>query len=141
MADQLVVTGTERVQAALAALGEAGPSAVARGLYREAQDILTVSQEQYVPVDTGALRNSGFVQEPVGMSVTLGYGAPYALVTHENPRAGKTAGVSPSGAHYKHWARVGEWKYLETPWKAATAGMADRLAGDLEDAVTELGRS
>ena len=135
------VTGVERVLAALANLGPKGPQALAAALYQEGQGILGVSQAEYVPVDQGALRGSGFVREPVVegplVTVTIGYGgvaAPYALAIHENPRSGKTGGVSPAGRHYKHWATVGEWKYLETPFKAAAAGLDDRLAARLEAA-------
>jgi|SRR5689334_1681579 len=141
MADRIVLIGVDKMQKNLAALGELGPPTLAQALYEEANDIITISKEQYVPVDSGFLRNSGFVDAPEGLSVTLGYNAAYALPVHENPRAGHTGGVSPQGQPYKHWAKVGEWKYLETPWKAATAGMADRLAEKLEVAVTQLGRS
>ena len=75
-----------------------------RTLFMEAEGIMAESKEKFVPVMTGALRGSGFVEPPKvqggNMSVTLGYGgpaAPYAVVVHENPRAGKTGGRSPGG--------------------------------------------
>ena len=75
-----------------------------------------------MPVATGTLRRSGHVQAPkidgTNIVVILGYGGPaaaYAFAVHENPRAGQTAGVSPLGAKYKTYSRVGQWKYLEIP--------------------------
>lgn len=92
------------------------------------------SKENYTPVLDGYLRNSGTVLKPDlsggSVSVTLGYGGlakDYALTIHENERAGKTGGVSPTGTAYKRWAKVGEWKYLETPMKKAVGGMARRV--------------
>ena len=69
----------------------------------------------------------------VGPSAYLGYSAVYALKVHENPRAGKTGGVSPRGQKYGSgltqsgnkstritWARKGKWKFLEDPMKNNT---------------------
>jgi len=63
-------------------------------------------------------------------SAQTGYSAVYALRVHENPRAGKTGGVSPSGKRYtsgktesgnkstrRRWAQTGKWKFLEDPVK------------------------
>jgi len=60
----------------------------------------------------------------------VGYSAVYALSVHENPRAGKTGGISPSGrvisaglttkgnkSNRKMYATRGEWKFLENPLK------------------------
>lgn len=112
-------------------------------LYREAEEIMARSKSQYVPVDTGTLRSSGTVLPPVveggKVSVTFGYGgaaAPYALRVHENPRSGKTEGVSPSGAKYSSWAKVGQWKYLEVPVNEARRGMDVRIGYRIRQAVT-----
>jgi hypothetical protein len=103
-------------------------------LREEAERIMAISKEQYVPVDTGNLRASGHVKTPQAVGslvyVDLGYGgaaAPYALSVHENPRSGKTGGISPSGFPYEHWAQTGEWKYLETPVKQALPGLNKRI--------------
>lgn len=61
----------------------------------------------------------------IGYSVAIGYSAFYAPFVHENPRAGKTGGVSPSGRIYKPergskrqvFARGGNWKFLEGPFR------------------------
>jgi hypothetical protein len=54
--------------------------------------------------------------------VVVGYSAVYAASVHENPRAGKTGGVSPSGRQYQRtktgrptWSTrpQGQWKFLE----------------------------
>ena len=74
-------------------------------------------------------------------TITMGYGgpaAPYAIAVHENPRAGKTGGLSPSGKPYEHWARTGGWKYLETPLKAATGQIAAKLKDDVDAAHMRL---
>lgn len=49
----------------------------------------------------------------------VGFSAAYALKTHENPRAGNTGGASPSGKPYPEgsYAKVGQYKFLETPLK------------------------
>jgi hypothetical protein len=90
-----------------------------------AEKIMADSKD-LVPVDTGTLRSSGVVLPAAitgtTVSVTLGYGgaaAPYARMVHENPRAGKTGGLSPSGMPYKTWAKVGQWKFLEIPFVRA----------------------
>jgi hypothetical protein len=132
---EMTVGGSKEVAAALRQLeGKAFPSLRA-ALFQEANALVNDSKA-LCPVDTGNLINSAFTYE-AGSVLThhpeflVGYGgaaAPYALAVHENPRAGKTGGVGPSGQHYKHWAQVGQWKYLETPFKARTAGFAIRVA-------------
>lgn len=79
-----------------------------------------------VPRRDGVLAGSGTVLPPKfdGKTVTIeiGYGGAasgYAMSVHENPRSGKTGGVSPRGVRYKKWAAVGQWKYLEQPVKSA----------------------
>ena len=83
---------------------------------------------------SGNLRSSGHVDPPKitahGASVELGYGgpaAPYALAVHENPNAGKT----DSGS------QVGQWKYLETPYKQHLKKMDDRVAKDMKAQLPE----
>lgn len=71
-------------------LGEL-PPAIAGEMYKLGEEIMTLSKDDYVPVDQGILRGSGFVNEPVietaQISVTLGFGGPaeaYALIQHED---------------------------------------------------------
>ena len=98
--------------------------ALGRSIFQEAEEIMADSKSKYVPVVTGTLRNSGFVQLPrIGrskVSIVLGYGGAaqkYALRVHENPRTGKTASGS----------KVGQWKYLEVPFREKSKGMGARI--------------
>lgn len=92
---------------------------VMSALFEEANELMAASKRQ-VPVDTGTLRGSGMVEDPVKQSksyrVRLGYGygeeknpksgqiaAGYAIYVHENLKA-------------KH--KVGKAKFLEDPMKA-----------------------
>lgn len=65
-------------------------------VHREAQETIKLAKEKYVPVVSGDLRNSSFVDEPTQtgstrMTIGLGFGkagspaAKYALVVHERP--------------------------------------------------------
>lgn len=51
-----------------------------------------------VPVDTGALRASGYTEGPLtgGGKATarIGYDTPYALLVHEQPQSARRTGVS-----------------------------------------------
>ncbi len=96
---------------------------VGNALYVEAEGIMTASKTLYVPVKTGALKNSGTVLKPtfVGdkVEVILGYGndaVTYAAIVHEYPK------------------KVGQGrnKYLTTPLAVATKDMASRIAKDLK---------
>lgn len=88
---------------------------IGMGLYIIAERIRTDSQNNYVPVDTGALKRSATVLEPEftsagGVSVTFGYGEEYAKVVHDRP---PTIGQ-------------GKTKYLEKPFLKAIPN-AERL--------------
>lgn len=98
-------------------------TAMAGALYKEANKIMTRSKE-LVPVDTGALKNSGYVELPKveGNTVTveMGYGgpaAPYALRQHED-----LALNHPNG---------GQALYLAQPFNEAKSGMAGRIAAEV----------
>ena len=130
--EQYVATAPEKVA-----------QAVRAALYQEASAIMTDSKSNFVPVDTGNLRASGTVLTPTvegdQVSIRFGYGGPaaaYARAVHENPRAGKTGGRSPSGQKYTSWAKVGQWKYLEIPFKNAKAGLAGRIMKRVRSALS-----
>ena len=97
-------------------LGKKGEAA----LFIEAQEILTRSRQEFVPVDQGILRSDSGVTKPVmtpgGPEVTIWYGAgpakDYAVVQHER-------------MDFKH--DDGGPKYLERPLLEAVSGMAKRL--------------
>lgn len=107
----------------------AGPKAILASLVQEAEIILTASKRDYVPVDTGALRASGFTEPPVqtatGGSVTFGFGgaaAPYAVLVHEDLTV-------------RH--RVGQAKYLEIPTRARIQGMQAVLRMRVRNAMQQ----
>lgn len=140
----LTITGMDEVLKNLRAYGQNTKEAAAQALYEEASAIKAVSQARYVPVRNiggGELRGDhAFIDEAAkvdgdSVSITFGYSGPYAASVHENPRAGKTGGVSPRGKKYKRWAEVGEWKYLEKPLLEAESGMLQRLAGRIRSAL------
>lgn len=147
MSTSIVIEGDLAVRKALQDLGEQAVPAIRAALYEEATALLNEA-DLLVPRDTGTLAGSKFQAEESGVdaksvAVTVGYGgaaAKYALSVHENPRSGKTGGMSPAVGSvgpqkprkYKHWAAVGQWKYLETPFKARTAGFLDRIGRSLQ---------
>lgn len=108
------VEGFEELQRTLRRFGSQGElaRAVRPKMNRLGAKILRRSIA-LTPRDRGALVNSGS-HEVIngGLGVVVGYSAPFAYFVHENPRAGKTGGVSPSGRRYKHWASVGEYQFL-----------------------------
>jgi len=123
----LTITGDDELIRKLKDIDRRHPKVTEASLLKVAQDIMNDSKENFVPRREGILEASGHVDPPERTSgrvtIKIGYGgsaAPYALAIHENPRAGKTRGESPSGKKYKTWAKVGEWKYLETPVMEAT---------------------
>jgi hypothetical protein len=89
----------------------------AKALVREAEAVMADSKENYVPVDTGNLRNTGVVLPAVidasGVSVEMGFSADYAAVVHEDLTA-----QHPNG----------EAKYLTKPLTKRAAGMNVRIA-------------
>lgn len=106
------------------------------GLYREGLGIMAASVG-LVPVDTSALRSSGYVLPPEfqhdGVVVYLGYGGPAAKI---NPKTGES---TDSYALYVHenldaFHKVGTAKYLELPFDQAKTGMDRRLAEAMRQA-------
>jgi len=124
------LTGTVEVKALLLTLGKKAPEALEEVMNEEANSLMRDSQA-LVPIDTGQLADSIYKRNLWSgtrrLEIEVGYSAVYAMVTHENPRSGKTGGFSPSGRPYKHWARTGQWKFLEQPFLARTDGYSDRL--------------
>lgn len=111
----------EIIQAIIAS-GEEGALAAARALRAEAQEVLAHSQME-VPVDTGALKNSGRIDPIVGikttansMEVDVVYGstaADYAVYVHENLES-----------HHPH----GNAKFVEGPLLRQMNGISERIA-------------
>lgn len=113
------------------------PNGIARGLTKWGDETMVEIKQSDVPVMDGPLRSSGVVL-PIDVSgdrttLTLGFGgpaAPYAAAVHENPRSGKTGGVSPKGKKYKRWAKVGAYKYLEGPMARRGPKIPEAIAGE-----------
>jgi len=121
-------------QRALRELDQNAVAVAAAGLGLEARKLLGATRLQ-VPVDKGILKNSGTVDGPFfkdsAVSYLVGYGGQaktYAEAVHDNPRAGRTGGFSPSGRPYKTWSKVGKWRYLTDP-TIAHAKSIDRNLG------------
>lgn len=122
----VIVKGLAQVTAGLQALPDAVAGALQRGLEDEAGTIMEAAIDQ-VPVDTGALRDSGRIERPQasGREVTIAFGfgggdVDYAVYVHEDLQATHTNGKA---------------KYLEDPALQAVAGMDDRLTRYIDDAV------
>lgn len=124
-----------RISDILEAYAEKAIQPLAAGLYREAQGIMAASKP-LVPVDTGSLRASGYVEEPVitgtsfegkRITVNFGYGG---VASKINPKTGEPTGKYALIVHenLEAFHKVGIPKFLEIPFNAARTGMSARLA-------------
>lgn len=124
------IQGANVAAARLRAMATGSPTIAGREMYFVWQRIMAESKA-LVPVNDGPLRASAYVDLPqvVGGEVTVkgGYSASYAAAVHENPRAGKTGGRSPTGQRYRSWARVGQWKFLEIPFRRIVRTLPERI--------------
>lgn len=139
------VTGLQAALKNLAVLGPAAAQGAAIMLKNFADThIVTPAKTDYAPVVTGNLRSTIQASVPIvsglRFSVTVSAGGPaekYALKVHENPRSGKTGGVSPSGKKYYPrlgapvpYSTVGGWKYLEIPARIAAQNSSKWLLAE-----------
>lgn len=113
------ITGLGQMDATIRTIALELPKRAAAALYLEANIIMTESK-RIVPVDTGALKASGFVADPEfqrrNIRVMMAYGGAakeYAIYVHEILRN-------------KH--PHGQAKYLEVPLHAAQKNLGARLA-------------
>lgn len=121
--------GSKKLSAQLKRYGAVAHAAVAAGLFAEGTRIMGDSKK-LTPVITGNLRSSGTVFPPTlnargNLEVELGYGgpaAPYAIRVHENPNAGVGSGV-------------GQWKFLEQPFREHSQGMSGRIMNRVKTAT------
>lgn len=112
------------MQAKLRRLIQKFPDKIRAVLRFHAELIMTVSKRDFVPVDLGTLRSSGFVDQPTRgsgrlISIDLFYGgpaAPYAIRQHEDLRLRHT---------------VGSAEYLKRPLENKTGTLAADMARDL----------
>lgn len=106
----------------------------AAGVLKGAEIILEKSIEN-TPLDQGPLSESAraeLIEAGEHPLAVVAYKSPYAPAIHENPRAGRTGGISPSGQKYKHWATTGSWKFLE---RAVDEKRSEALAAIAENAA------
>jgi hypothetical protein len=116
------ITGLDDLKSKIQNAANELPRNAGAALYQFAEDVMSVSKDERVPVDTGRLMNSGYValpqQEGNVISVTMGYGTDYALKVHEDMDA------------HVHWKRPGSGpKFLENPLKESEANLAP-VVGD-----------
>ncbi len=109
---------------------------VSAELYQFGEEIMAESKA-IVPVDTGALMNTGKVTLPVEkgdvIEVTAGYGdesTDYALYVHEELQA-------PSGGPIKYTRPGSGPKYLERPALAKASELPERVKRGIMKAFTE----
>jgi hypothetical protein len=127
------ITGMKQLEHLIANGGNKALQGLAKGLYSEANIAFNESQI-LVPVDTSALKGSGHVTLPQitheAVEVTIAYGGPatsYAIYVHERIYA-------PSGKKVYHRPPT-RAKFLETPAKRRTKGMANRLGVHIRQAL------
>jgi hypothetical protein len=84
------LSGTDPMIKRIARLARAFGLKVEKSLKEEADEIMTTSKNDFVPVDEGELRESGQVQQKrngASVTVILSYGnddIPYAVAVHEH---------------------------------------------------------
>jgi hypothetical protein len=109
----------DRFLAEVARLGRDLEPAIGEGLVADLKETVLPASQELVPVDTGRLRDSGFVNGPeIGggaVSAEIGYDTPYALKQHED--------LSLNHPH------GGEPKWLETTLHQWAEGAAVRVVG------------
>jgi hypothetical protein len=105
--------GLTETLAAMAAYGAKTVEALDAALYKEGEREMTLSKH-LVPVDTGSLRSTGHVDEPVRDGDTVYVGLGYGGVAGNGTEVGYAAAVHERlDLHHK----VGQAKYLEQPMK------------------------
>jgi hypothetical protein len=115
------IDGIDKLVTYLNTLGNSAMPAMGLALHDEGEEIMRVSAG-YVPVKSGALRGTGFVDKPVfvpdGVTIRLHYGGgpakDYAVKQHEDLTL--------------HHPTGGKAKYLELPFLHAMTGLGERLA-------------
>lgn len=129
MPTHLKIAGMDQALRNLRSIANEYPHETAAALYREGESIMYDSKKE-IPVDTGAARDSGFVEEPKiegsKVSVTLGYGGVAAKV---NPKTGEPTGAYIEILHENMDAKhvVGKAKFLEDPAKAHKIDFIQRI--------------
>lgn len=117
------VVGGAEMKANLLELARKSRKAIERAVYEFAEVEMTEMKRQ-VPVDTGTLKASGYVEKPKRdgdtVSVEMGFGGAaedYAIPVHEDLEA---------------FHRVGNAKFVERPLAESAPHFADRVAASIK---------
>lgn len=138
MAITFKLKGIAAIRAKLDALALQSVGKMEGALRLEAEQIMTRSKQEFVPVDVGTLRGSGTVLDAVrkgkDVSVTMTFGgaaAPYAAAVHEHPSPQSPPSWQGRTIEFKGTPQAGP-KYLHRPLQQAVDGMATRLAAAMK---------
>lgn len=134
-------TGITEAKMRLTRFMQQYPQEVMRALKEEAETTMTMSKLE-CPVDTGALRSSGFVEKPKqngnDMSIKLGYGG---VATKINPKSHQATTSYAIKVHEQvntpH--KVGKAKFLEDPIKRRTSLILTRINASVQTALNKGG--
>lgn len=106
------------------------PEAVVIGMVALAEVIMADAVER-VPVDTGRLRQSGYIAPPTSVmgAVEMGFGTDYAIPVHERTEVSHTTGeakflekaIVAKGQGQLHWVVKQAKAYLATGGKARSS--------------------
>jgi len=133
---QIKLEGEKKMLEAIQQIARKFPSVAKKALYTQAERIMSVSKDKYVPVDDSPLKNSGHVVSVRDkLAVELRYGgvsAPYALAVHEHPsdhspRSWKAAEAQGRPVQFHPPGRGPQ--YLKRPMDEAVKTLARDLAG------------
>lgn len=126
--NDFIWTGMDTLQGFFRMVSPRATAAMGDGILAVLDEVFAQSQQQ-VPVDTGALRSSGHINDlETGSGLiqgSIGYGAPYAFYVHEDL--------------HMHHPRGGKAKYLSDPMQSALSSLARWMEGRLEAALVGQG--
>lgn len=118
------LVGTAEMKGNLLELARRSRKAIERGV-KEFAEVEMTEMKKNVPVDTGTLKSSGYVDAPKRegntVSIELGFGGAaedYAIPVHEDMEA---------------FHRVGGPKYVERPLAQSAPHFADRVGASVKD--------
>lgn len=98
----------------------------------EAENVMARSKREFVPIDDGTLRDSGYVSTVKDVNgehrVEFGFSARHAVAVHETP----SQHDPPTWRGKRIQFRVGGRKYLEKPLMEAAGKMGEKLAKKLK---------
>lgn len=137
MNTQFKVRGASAMARKIRNIAQAQPDKVLKALYLEAELIITDSKRNYVPIDLGTLRNSGYVALPERsgntVSIKFGFGgaaSAYAIAVHETPSKYDPPSWKGNAVSFGQRRSGGERgpKYLERPLRNALPAIPQRIA-------------